>query len=211
MKKHMPEDFLEALKRFGKTEDEILECYTKYHNENGFRFLNEIDEILAKNKSITKTDAYTLWSYTTNHYYWDLNNWLRNGINANKTKEIARLLTNALEKMPKYNGTAFRALEFSDEKLLQSFLKKHIPGKTVEYNDFVSCGSNTEAAFFDKPKKNVFLRMEVKNAPIISDFADGIKIRGYAKEELLLKQGRRFEVIKVEKVEKGIEIILIEK
>ncbi len=195
----------------GKSEDDILEYYTKYHNENDYMFLNGIEDILKNNKNITKTDAFALWSYTTNHYYWDLNNWLRNGVNTAKTKEISQLLTKALNKMPKYNGTAFRALEFSDDDILQSFLKKHTKGKTVDYNDFVSCGSSTEAAFFDKPKKNVFLKMEVKNAPIISDFADGIKIRGYAKDELLLLQGRKFQVEYVRPTAKGYEIKLIEK
>jgi len=59
--------------------------------------------------------------------------------------------------------------------------------------------------------ETVFLKMEVKNAPIISDFADGIKIRGYAKDELLLLQGRKFEIEYVRP--KGIcyEIKLIEK
>jgi len=210
LRKEIPEDFFEALKKMGKSEDDILEYYTKYHNENDYMFLNGIEDILKNNKNITKTDALVLWSYTTNHYYWDLNNWLRNGVNATKTKEISQLLTNALTKMPKYNGTAFRALEFSDENILYAFLEKHTPGKKVDYNDFVSCGSSTEAAFFDKPAKNVFLKMEVKNAPIISDFADGIKIRGYDKDELLLLRGRKFEVIKVERIEKGVEIILKE-
>ncbi|AZA52912.1 hypothetical protein [Chryseobacterium sp. G0201] len=38
MKKEMPKDFLNALKEFGKTEDDILDYYTKYHNENDFIF-----------------------------------------------------------------------------------------------------------------------------------------------------------------------------
>ena len=211
MKKEIPKDFLDSLKRMGKSEDEILEYYTKYHNENDYIFLNGIEDILKKNKSITKTDAFALWSYTTNHYYWDLNNWLRNGLHAYKTKAISQLLTDALYKMPKYNGTAFRALEFSDDDILQSFLKKHTKGKTVDYNDFVSCGSSTEAAFFDKPKKNVFLKMEVKNAPIISDFADGIKIRGYAKDELLLLRGRNFVIKEYKKVGDRHYFELIEK
>lgn len=211
MKKQMPEEFFEALKKMGKREDDILEYYTKYHNENDYIFLNGIEDILKINKSITKTDAFALWSYTTNHYYWDLNNWLRNGINATKTKEISKLITRALHKMPKYNGTAFRALEFNDDDILQSFLKKHSKGETVDYNDFVSCGSSTEAAFFDKPKKNVFLKMEVKNAPIISDFADGIKIRGYGKDELLLLQGRRFVIKEYKEVSGRHYFELIEK
>ena len=111
MKKEMPKDFLNALKEFSKTEDDILDYYTKYHNEN----------------------------------------------------------------------------------------------------DFVSCGSNTKAAFFNKAKKNVFLKMEVKNALIISDFADGIKIRGYAKDELLLLRERKFEIKNVEKIDDKYLITLIEK
>ncbi|UQB67934.1 hypothetical protein [Epilithonimonas zeae] len=211
LRKEIPEDFFEALKKMGKSEDDILEYYTKYHNENDYMFLNGIEDILKNNKNITKTDAFALWSYTTNHYYWDLNNWLRNGVNAAKTKEISLLLTKALYKMPKYNGTAFRALEFSDDSILQSFLKKHSKGNTVDYDDFVSCGSNTDAAFFDKPKKNVFLKMEVKNAPIISDFADGIKIRGYDKDELLLLRGRKFVIKEYKKVGDKHYFELIEK
>lgn len=53
--------------------------------------------------------------------------------------------------------------------------------------------------------------MEVKNASIISDFADGIKIRGYAKDELLLLQGRKFEIEYVRPKGTGYEIKLIEK
>jgi hypothetical protein len=211
MKIEMPKEFLEALKKLGKSEDEILQYYTNYHNDNDFIFLNQIEEILAKNKNITKTDAFTLWSYTTNHYYWDLNNWLRNGINKNQTKKISFLLTKALGKMPKYNGSAFRALEFNDKIILDKFLKNHRKGKTVTYNDFVSCGNNIGAAFFDKPMKNVFLKIEVKNAPIISDFSDGIKIRGYAKDELLLLQGRKLVIKNYKEVNGKHYFELIEK
>jgi|GEM_PF-5679408 len=118
---------------------------------------------------------------------------------------------NNIKKMPKYNGNAFRALEFSEQSLLLDFLKKHKKGKTVNYKEFVSCGSNTKAAFFDKSKKNVFLKLEVKGAPIISDFADGIKIRGYAKEELLLLQNRKFKVTNYKEVNGDHFFELIEK
>jgi hypothetical protein len=211
MKSEMPEDFLEAIMKMGKTEDEIIEYFTKYHNENDYIFLNDIEDIIAKFKNITKTDAFALWSYTTNHYYFELNSWLRNGINISNTTKISKLITNALNKMPKYSGISFRALEFNDVAVLQSFLKNHNTGSIVEYNEFVSCGTTTKAAFFNKPKKNVFLKMEVKNAPIISAFADGIKIRGYAKDELLLLQGRKFEVEYIKIVDRGYEIKLIEK
>ncbi|MGE4514998.1 MAG: hypothetical protein AB7E26_14480 [Chryseobacterium sp.] len=53
--------------------------------------------------------------------------------------------------------------------------------------------------------------MEVKNAPIISDFADGIKIRGYAKDELLLERGRKFEIKNYKEVNDKHYFELIEK
>ncbi len=53
--------------------------------------------------------------------------------------------------------------------------------------------------------------MEVKNAPIISDFADDIKIRGYAKDELLLLRGRKFEIKNYKEVNGNHYLDLIEK
>ncbi|GGG07792.1 hypothetical protein GCM10011344_05420 [Dokdonia pacifica] len=211
MRKEMPDDFLKALKKMGRKENDILDYFVGYHNDNNFIFLNEIDDIITKNPNLTKTDAFSLWSYTTKFYYKELNNWLRNGINVARTKEISKLITNALGKMSTYNGKAFRALEFSDEALLNTFLKNHKKGNIVDYNDFVSSGSNTKAAFFDKLENNVFLELEVKNAPIISNFSDGIKLRGYAKEELLLLRGRKFEIEYVKPIKRGYEIKLIEK
>lgn len=211
IKKEMPKDFLKAIKKLGFKENDILDYFMRYHNENEFKFLNEIDGLITKYPELSKTDIYALWSYTTNLYYGNLNRWLRTGKNRFKTKEISKIITSALEKMPKYNGNAFRALEFSEQSLLLDFLKKHKKGKTVNYKEFVSCGSNTKAAFFDKSKKNVFLKLEVKGAPIISDFADGIKIRGYAKEELLLLQNRKFKVTNYKEVNGDHFFELIEK
>lgn len=53
--------------------------------------------------------------------------------------------------------------------------------------------------------------MKVKNAPIISDFADGIKIRGYAKDELLLLRERKFMVKNYKEVSGKHYFELIEK
>ncbi|PJJ64544.1 hypothetical protein [Chryseobacterium geocarposphaerae] len=53
--------------------------------------------------------------------------------------------------------------------------------------------------------------MEVKNGPIISDFADGIKIRGYDKEELLLLRGRKLVIKEYKEVGGKHYFELIEK
>lgn len=99
-----------------------------------------------------------------------------------------------MQKVSKYNGTAYRAIELNGTAITD-FLNKHQVGSIVPYDDFVSCGSNQTSAFFNKPNKNIRLVMEVKSDPIISDFADGIKFRGYAKDELLLLRERKFKVL----------------
>jgi len=78
VKQELPTGFVNALKKFGKTEDEILDYFTKYHNDNGFKFLNEIEEVMKQYPSLTKNEAYATWGYTTRFFYWDLNLALRN-------------------------------------------------------------------------------------------------------------------------------------
>lgn len=97
-----------------------------------------------------------------------------------------------MQKMPQYNGTAFRALEFDASGAAAFFEKYGKRGSKVSFEDFISCGSTKEAAFFDKPNKNVRIIMEVKNAPDISSLADGIKFRGYEPKELLLNTSSKF-------------------
>lgn len=110
--------------------------------------------------------------------------------------------------MPKYNGTAYRALEFKGDKLTE-FINKHgIEGNDVIFDDSLSAGSTKEAAFFNKAAKNVRIIMEVNEAPIISSVADGIKFRGYKPEELLLNTGRKFTIQKVNYKDGIYEIIM---
>jgi hypothetical protein len=196
-KTRLPNEFMNALKAFGKTEDDILEYFTKYHNDNGFRFLNEAEDLVTQFPTLTKGEAYSLWGYTTDNFYFELNDWLRRGVNASKTQGLKNILTSALGKVPKYNGTAFRAIKLEGQALTD-FLSKHNVGDIVTYDEFVSCGSTQTAAFFNKPGKNIQLTMEVNNAPIISDFADGIKFRNYSRDELLLLSGKQFKILSKE-------------
>ncbi|MDG2431390.1 hypothetical protein [Flavobacterium sp.] len=196
-KSKLPSEFVDALKALGKSEDDILEYFTKYHNDNGFKFLNEVEDLVTQYPSLTRAEAYTLWGYTTDNFYFQLNDWLRRGVNTSQTQAMKNILQSALAKVPKYNGTAFRAIKL-DGQALTDFLSKHNVGDIVTYDEFVSCGSTQTAAFFNKPGKNIQLTMEVNNAPVISDFADGIKFRGYGKDELLLLSGKKFKILSKE-------------
>ena len=212
-KSRLPEEFVSALKSFGKTEDDILEYFTRYHNDNQYRFLNEVEDLVSQYTTLTRAEAYTLWGYTTDNFYFKLNEWLRNGSNIDKTRQLKNILESALNKVPKYTGgEAYRAIGFKPENAsdMADFLLKHNKGKIVDYNDFVSCGSSKEAAFYDKATKNI--KITFKNlSPVadISDFADGIKFRGYTPKELLIEPGRKFRVLDVKPLPNNqYEIIL---
>lgn len=203
------EEFIKALTWLkGLSKQKIIDYFMKYHNVYGLRFFNEINLLLLKYSKLTRTEALILWGYTTNLFYFQLNNSLRLGTGLRKTRAIAKLLTSALKKMPVYNGPAYRAIKL-EGKALAKFLSDHQVGKKVTYKDFVSCGSTKQAAFFNKPGKNIFIKFNtVKNAPIISDFADGIRFRGYKPHELLLHQNGKFKVVSFDKVKRGYLIEL---
>ncbi|NLK92370.1 MAG: hypothetical protein GX273_04445, partial [Bacteroidales bacterium] len=197
VKSILPTGFTNTLKAFGKTEDEIVNYFKNYHNVyTKGEFFTQIENILIQNNvyNLTKDEAFALWGYTTNFFYRDLNIWLREGSNISKTTPIANLMRQAMQKVPKYNGKAYRALEFQGDALTTFLNKYGVKGKEVTFDDFLSCGSTKEAAFFNKAEKNVRIIMEVKDAPIISSVADGIKFRGYSPEELLLNTGSKFLV-----------------
>ncbi len=208
----LPKKFVNSLKKFGKSEEEIFDYFRKYHNvHTKGDFFKSIEDILVKSNTsrLARDEAYAIWGYTTNFFYGDLNRWLREGKNIVKTKEISELLDKSIRKLPKYSGNAFRAIEL-DGKALTAFLAKHQKGMKVPYDEFTSAGSSKGAAFFDKPSKNVKLIMEVKDAPDISDFADGIKFRGYQRKELLLPRGSEFQVTGRDFVNGIYEIRLIQ-
>lgn len=134
----LPTNYVNTLKTFGKTEEDIVTYFRNYHNVyTKGEFFTQIEEVLLKSNphGLTPDEAYAVWGYTTNYFYRDLNQWLREGSNIGKTTEITKLLKQALQKVPKYNGTAYRTIELKGADLTE-FLKKYsIKGNTVEFSD----------------------------------------------------------------------------
>lgn len=198
VKSKLPQSFVDSLKSFGKTEDEIIDYFVKYHNErSGKRFFDDIDEFLAKNKKLKLTDAEAtgLWGYTTHLFYKDLNNWLRAGKNADKTKDIEKLVNQGLGKMPKYAAPqVFRGITI-DPTNLADFLETYKKGKANTWNDFTSCGGSRDASFGGRPDVNVIFEILHKDGKEISDVADGIKYGKMPKPEILIKSGSEFTSI----------------
>ncbi len=198
-KQELPTDFVNALKKMDFTEDEILKRFTNYHNENDFRFFNEVGDLMKQYPRLNKTDVNLLWGYTTNIFYKNLNLWLREGVNVSKTKAIKELLNTSLTKLNTFNQTLiYRGIGRSGNP--KQYLDIYTPNSTHTWDAFTSCGSSIEASFISK--SDVIFEIKHLDAKDISDFADGVKFRGYPPHELLIKSGAEFKVISNTKIDK---------
>ncbi len=190
-KQELPTDFVNALKKMDFTEDKILESFAKYHNDNDFRFFNEVGGLMKKYPQLNKTDVNLLWGYTTNIFYKNLNLWLREATNVSKTKSIKELLNSTLSKMDNFRQPIiYRGIGRSGD--VSKYLNEYIPGTKHTWSAFTSCGSSHKASFIDKA--DVIFEIRHLDAKDISDFADGIKFRDYPRSELLIKSGSEFKV-----------------
>jgi hypothetical protein len=198
-KQRLPKSFVEALKKLGKTEDDILEYFTNYHNgRSGQKFLNEIEDFILNTNThgLTRDEAFALWGYTTNYFYRDMNAWLRNGINVGQTADIKLLLNTALNKLPNYSGAkVFRGIEISPLQI-DEFIASYANGSTKTWGDFTSCGGSLQASFGNRPTINVIFEIEHITAKEITSLADGVKynVPPMPAPELLIKAGSNFTV-----------------
>lgn len=200
VKEKLPTDFVDALKSFGKTEDEILDYFVSYHNgRSSEQFFNDIEYFMrVKNAAnLTKEETYALWSYTTNLYFRDMNLWLRNGENAARTEKIKNLLNSALSKMPDYGGQfVYRGIVI-EQNQLDAFLASYSNGSVRPWNEFTSCGGSLEASFAGRQDVNILFQIEHKTGKNITDLSDGIKygVPPMGEPEVLIKAGSNFKVV----------------
>lgn len=96
-----------------------------------------MDEYVAE-RSLTEDEKYAISQYISSESY-VINEKLRNkrDLTFNEEKFINNL-DNALRKMPKYQGTLTRSLEFFYEDDLKNFLEQHQVGQIVSYPAYTS-------------------------------------------------------------------------
>ncbi len=196
VKQELSLGFVNALKKLGKTEDEILDYFKDYHNiRSGENWLNEIKILKEKYPDLKNDEIFSVWGYTTNFFYKNLNSWLRNGLNTNLTNEIKLLLNDALTKLPDFNNQkVYRGIKIPEENL-QNFLDSYKIETKHTWDDFTSCGGSLGASFSGRPEVNVIFEIQHSTGKNISDFADGIKYGNIVGPEILIKSGSEFEAI----------------
>jgi hypothetical protein len=106
----------------------------------------------------------------------------------------------ALTKMPKFEGTLTRSLQFIDDEAKKAFLKQHIKGNVIEYSQYIS---TTKGSIYN-PEADVQI--------IIKGATKGRDISAYnpGEKEILYERLSSFRVIDINKAKTGAVIITLE-
>lgn len=129
-----------------------------------------------------------------------LNEKLRNGLILSKLEKTwVKHLDKALEKMPKFEGTVQRSVEFLDEETKQSFLSDYVIGNKVKSKQYLSSSFNKVY----NEKGNVQMMIFSKNGRDIRKLNPD-------EQEILFKRNMVFMVLDVNEVGGCIYIYLME-
>ncbi len=174
-----------------------------------------IDEFI-ESSSLTKSEAYSIFSTTTIFHQKRLNKLIRLGqISTAKVQEAIKLLDKALSKMPIVPSRTqyFRGVDLQGDDLV-NFIAKHKKGEKVTYSEYTYAANNRKDAFIDNADKNVKITILTKEESMgrtIHGVSFG-KARLGTKDEVIFLRGTEFTVDDI--IPKGgdiYEIQLIEK
>lgn len=157
---------------------------TKYYDASDF--IKEQD-ILCDKYDITKEERKAIYDYVSSKSY-IINDKLRNGNILNEEYERIKMnLNSALDKIPNYNGTVTRSLEFYDDETLQTFLKRYSIDENITYKEFLS---TTRGETYNPDGQVQITIVDAENGKDISLF-------NFKEKEVLYNTDSNFKVIDI--------------
>lgn len=196
------EDFFTVFRdwEYGNRKWAWSEYFDNLKNKYPQPYEADIDNLIsqAPYNTLTRSEAFAVFGYTTIFFYKKLNRWLRQGVNMHLTDPIKKLLNDGLTKMPVVpaNTNYYRGLKLKGSDLTK-FITEHAQGNTVTYKEFLSVANNKIDSFYDSPDINVKITMETKinsSGRTIHDFSYG-KFNLGTSDEGLFMTGSKFEVL----------------
>jgi hypothetical protein len=194
-----PDDYVSTIESFGINKSDL---FTRHGVDYGDEFYQMIDLFKSNNQyGLSDSEIYSIFGFTTNFFYKDLNDWLRSGINQNKTQQIVELISSGLNKLPSWpENIAYRGIKVKPPNIqdkMNAILARYPVGTNVPHGEFISLGSTPEASFLTDPNVKIRMEFDLKTnsaAKDISNLADGIYFRNYPISELILPPGMNFRV-----------------
>lgn len=153
-----------------------------------------------KESKLTYDEEYAINQYVSSAAY-NLNEKLRNNLPLTADEEKIKInLNNALNKLPKYQGTVVRDLYFDDEEKLENFKKGYSVGDIKEFDEFIS---TTKAVSYNSDAQ---IRIIVNNCK------NGRDLKGYNddEQEVLYNLNSKFNVLNIFEKSNKTYIILEE-
>lgn len=160
----------------------------------------EVEPPKIEKTELNYDEEYAINKYISSESYM-INEKLRNGIPLEPEEHLlVENIDSALSKMPRYEGTLTRSLQFINDVYLQAFLKQHTKGNIIEYDQYIS---TTKGAIYN-PDAPVQI--------IIINSTAGRDISGYnfAEKEVIYERGSGFTVIDVTQSKDGTIYITME-
>ena len=153
-----------------------------------------------KESKLTYDEEYAINQYVSSAAY-NLNEKLRNNLPLTADEEKIKInLNNALNKLPKYQGTVVRDLYFDDEEKLENFKKGYSVGDIKEFDEFIST------------TKDVSYNSDAQIRIIVNNCKNGRDLKGYNddEQEVLYNLNSKFNVLNIFEKSNKTYIILEE-
>ena len=138
-----------------------------------------------ENSPLSKEERYAINQYISSGSYF-LNEPLREGIELTREQKAFTMnLDQALQKLPTYQGSVTRSVDFISEESKQVFLRQHQAGKVVIYSQYTS---TTKGDIYN-PDADIQM--------LITDGTRGRDLKGFndGEKEVLYERNAKFVVL----------------
>ncbi len=167
---------------------------------NKYKRFNDSEFGSLANLKLTEDEASAIKYYTSDDRKINaLNKKLREGTATKNDKIVEKVLNQALNKMPSYEGTVYRGIKISD---VDGFIKRYTSGKEIDFSQFTSTSFKKAESYYGNVKYEIISKTGKDVSALSSKPAE---------KEVLFKSDAKFKVINVENKNGKTYIILEEK
>ncbi|WP_282774191.1 ADP-ribosyltransferase [Phaeodactylibacter xiamenensis] len=211
--KEYPDEYVSALESFGLVKGDLFTRHGVDYDDEFFEIMD--DFILNNTNGLSKSEVYSIFGYTTNFFYQDLNYWLREGINTSQTSGIKDLIDSGLAKLPSWNGQSqiYRGIKITGgDAQLQSILSNYQINNPITELQFTSVSASSNTAFLNHANTKIKMTITLKpdsRVRDISALSDGVFYRGFPPPELLFPSAISFHVDDIVESSNGVSTIFL--
>lgn len=147
-------------------------------------------------RNLSTAERLAIWVYTTDfsRWYLQINAELWGGTPSTAVSNFARILNNALQKLPQHVGAVYRGYE---SKRLSADFAKYPVGAVVEWPGFTSSTTDEDMAY----DGNMLFTILSRTGRILGSYSDIPR-----EQEVTFRTGTKFRVLRAEQI--GSDVVI---